>query len=428
MTEALLGFVALFGLLLLGMPIGLAMLLAGLGGFASVVGLGPALAMIGQTSLKTAATYEFSVIPLFLLMGNLIARSGLSEDLYAASNALLGRRRGGLAMATILACGGFAAVCGSSLATVATVSPIALPSMRRYRYDDGLAVGSIAAGGTLGILIPPSVPLVIYGFITQTDIGKLLIAGIVPGLLGILGYLLAVLLTVRLRPDYAPTTPMKTEERWTAIARVRLVGLLFLVVLGGIYLGVFTATEAAGIGAAGAFLIAILRGIRSGAVMLDIALETARTTCILFVIVIGSFAFTNFVNVTGLPNTIAAAVSELRIPPFAVIMVIFVIFLVLGCVLETIAMMLLTVPLLFPLVTSLGYDPIWFGIIVVVAMEIGLITPPIGLNLFVMQAAAKDVPVTTVYRGVTPFILADVVRFILLAAVPWFALVLPNLM
>jgi C4-dicarboxylate transporter DctM subunit len=428
MLDAGLGLLALFALLLAGVPIGFGMLVVGIVGFALLTDWTPSFAMLGQIAFRTVLSYELSVIPLFLLMGNLIARSRLSEDLYAASNALVGGRRGGLAMSTIVACGGFAALCGSSLATVATMGQVAMPPMRKAGYDDRLASGAVAAGGTLGILIPPSVPLVLYGIITQTDIGKLFAAGLLPGILGVLCYLAAIAAVVARRPGLGPRVPVDAEGRWRPLRRIWSVLALFLFVLGGIYFGVFTATEAAGIGSVGALAFALGRRLLGLRALRDTLVETGRTTAALFVILIGSLVFANFVNAAGAPQQIVEWVSSLDVPPFAVILVLFAIYLVLGCVLESISMMLLTVPIFFPVAVALGYDPIWFGIIVVVAIEISLITPPIGLNLFVLRTVFPELPLATLYRGVWPFVLADVVRFLLIAAIPAIALFLPGLM
>ena len=422
-------FAGLFALVFSGLPIGFAMALVGGAGFAIVVGLDPALAMIGQIAFDNVVQYEYSVLPLFILMGNFIARSRLSEELYDACNAFLGHRPGGLALATVLACGGFSAVCGSSLATAGTMSRVAMPSMRRYGYADSLATGAIAAGGTLGILIPPSVVLILYGIITENDIEKLFAAGFIPGLIGIVFYMGAVAAVVRLHPERGPRGARAGwHVRLRSLGKVWGIAVLFLVVIGGIYLGWFTPTEAAGIGATGAFAIAALRRTLSLASTIESLIETARTTAMMFFVLIGALVFSNFLDVARTPQMLQDWIGGLQIAPLAVIGIILLIYLVLGCVLESISMMLLTVPLFYPVVIDLGYDPIWFGIIVVVAIEISLITPPIGLNVYMLQSILGDVKASTIFRGVVPFILADVGRLGLVVLAPPIVLFLPRLL
>jgi tripartite ATP-independent transporter DctM subunit len=429
MGVVVIGFIALFALLLLEVPIAYGMVLIGFAGFAWFVGLEPALNITGTIAADTVLDYNLSVLPLFVLMGNFVARSRISQDLYDASNAFVGHLRGGLAMATIVACGGFSAVCGSSLATAATMSKVALPPMRRYRYDDGLAAGAIAAGGTLGILIPPSVLLVVYGIMTETDVGKLLIAGIVPGLIGILGYMTAIAIVTGRNPSLGPPGERTDwRGRMRALRGIWGMALLFLLVMGGIYRGIFTPTEAGGIGAAGAFLIALARRTLDMRSLLQILIETGRTTAMMFLVLIGAIMFSNFINVARLPNVIADWLRAMEVAPFIVILAIVAVYLVLGCILESFSMVLLTVPIFYPIVQALGFDLIWFGIIVVVVTEIGLITPPIGLNVFVVHSTIPDVPVTRIFSGIWSFVVADIFRLGLLLAVPWLVLFLPNLM
>ncbi|MEM8812471.1 MAG: TRAP transporter large permease [Pseudomonadota bacterium] len=427
MTEALIGLAVLLGLAFLRVPIAFAMIVVGFAGMAYVGSLRGAMANVGQTAFDAAINYELSVVPLFVLMGNFVARARLSEELYAASNAFLGHRRGGLAMATIVACGGFSAICGSSLATAATMAKVAMPSMRKYGYDDGLASGSIAAGGTLGILIPPSVLLVIYGILTQSSIGKLFAAGVIPGLIAVLFYLLAVRAVIAFRPEMGPAGARFTwAERMKALSGVWGVILLFAVVMGGIYGGVFSPTEAAGIGAAGAFVFALLRRALTWRVLYEILVESAGTTAMLFTVLIGALLFANFVNLTDFPQTLLAIAEQFQDRPWMVIMAILLIYVALGCVFESLSMILLTVPIFFPLVIALGYDPIWFGIVVVVITEISLITPPVGLNVFVLRGVLPDVRTMTIFRGVTPFWIADLFRLALIVGVPALSLWLPS--
>ena len=423
------GFLILFAMLFSGIPIAFGMIIVGTAGFAFLSGWAPSLAMAGQTAFDTVLNYEFSVLPLFILMGNFITRSRLSEELYTASHAFLGHRKGCLAMATIVACAGFSAVCGSSLATAATMSKVAMPSMRRYGYADSLASGSIAAGGTLGILIPPSVILVLYGIMTETEIGKLFAAGFLPGMLGMALYMLSANLVSRFNPKLGPAVDITPwPERWAAMRGIWGILLLFSIVMGGIYLGVFSPTEAAGIGASGAFFFALARRTLNLRAIIEVLIETGRTSTMVFIVLIGAIMFSNFVDVTRAPNHIQTFVEGLQIAPILVILVILVIYIVLGCVLDSIAMMLLTVPIFYPLVAGLGYDLIWFGIIVVVVIEISLITPPIGLNVYVIRATLPDVPLGTIFKGVTPFIVADIIRLALLVLVPGFVMFLPNMM
>jgi C4-dicarboxylate transporter DctM subunit len=426
---ALAGFAALIVVSAAGVPIAFSMLAIGFAGFALFRDLNAASYMVGQIAYETAQNYGLSVLPMFVLMGNFINHARLSNELYDAANAFLGHRRGGLAMATIVACGGFAAVSGSSVATAATMGKVAIPEMRRFGYADRLAAGAVAAGGTLGILIPPSVVLVIYGILTSTDIGKLFAAGILPGLLGILLYVAAVKYSVWRDPGAGPPgEPVPWCARWRAVRNVWAVAALFLLVIGGLYAGVFTPTEAAGIGAAGAFAVALARGTMTFPVLVRVLVETVRTTAVMFAVLIGGLVFSNFVNIAGMPAAISTWLGALDLPPVAVTFAIIAIYFLLGCVLESMTMILLTIPVFFPVVQALGLDPIWFGIIVVVATEISLITPPVGLNVFVINGMFRDIGTANVFRGVAPFVVADLVRITILVCVPWIALVLPSLM
>ena len=426
MTAAAIAFAALFTLLSVGVPIGFGLILVGTVGFAVVTDVGPALSMLAQNTVDTVLSYHFSVLPMFLLMGNVIARTKLAEELYDAANAFLGHARGGLAHATVISCGAFGAVCGSSMATTATMCRIAVPTMLSRGYAPSLTIGSVAAGGTLGILIPPSVALVLYGLITENDIGALFIAGIVPGILGVLLYMAAIAATVRLRRGTAPAGAARAAwgERLRALTGVWSVLLLFGLVMGGIYGGAFTPTEAASIGAAGALIIAGARGALSLHALYGILMETARTTAMLFVVLIGAIAFTNFLNVGGLAGALSGAILGLEADRYVVLLAIIGIYILLGCFLDSIAMMLLTVPIFYPVVVDLGFDPIWFGIIVVVVIEIGLISPPFGMNVFVARSIVRDVPIVTIFRGVMPFLAADAVRLALLVAFPGLSLFL----
>ncbi|MBL8503465.1 MAG: TRAP transporter large permease [Rhodocyclaceae bacterium] len=419
MQEALIAFAVMLGLTFLRLPIAFSMAIVGFLGYTYMVNATAALSMVGSVAFETGMSYTLSIVPLFILMGNLVTKAGLSSELYRVSYAFLGHRRGGLAMATILACGGFGAVCGSSLATAATMSKVAMPSMRKYGYSDALAAGSIAAGGTLGILIPPSVVMVIYGILTETNIGKLFIAGILPGLVAIACYLAAVAVTVRMDAKAGPRGERVTwHERLVAIGDVWGVLILFLIVIGGIYGGIFTPTEAAGIGAGGGLAFLLLRKGWNWRELRTILIESAITTGMIFTILIGALIFANFINMTGMPQELTQYAERFRETPILVIIAILAIYVALGCVLESMSMILLTVPMFYPLVAHLGYDLIWFGIIVVVVTEISMITPPVGLNVFVLRSVLPDVPTQTVFRGVMPFIVADIFRLGILVAFP----------
>ena len=427
MTIALIGFAALLALSFLRVPIAFTMIIVGFFGMVVVNGWEGALANVGQTAFDSSISYELSVVPLFILMGNFVTKARLSEELYTASNAFLGHRRGGLAMATIVACGGFSAVCGSSLATAATMSKVAMPSMRKFGYDDGLAAGSIAAGGTLGILIPPSVLLVIYGILTQTSIGKLFAAGIIPGIIGILFYLAAVKVMIKIKPELGPP-----GERYSWIQRLNSlrgvwgVIILFIFVMGGIYGGIFSPTEAAGIGAFGAFIFALARKTLTIKTFYQVLIESASTTAMLFTVLIGALLFANFINLTNFPDALLEIAKTFMDQPQLVILAILITYVCLGCVFESLSMILLTVPIFFPLVKELGFDPIWFGILVVVITEISLITPPVGLNVFVLRGVLPDVSTARIFKGVTPFWIADLFRLAVIVLVPSLSLWLPS--
>jgi len=429
MTVALIGFAVVLILAFMRMPLGVALGLVGLVGFSELSNYRAGMSSAARLVIDSGQSYGLSVVPLFILMGLMVEKGGMARELYRAAYAFLGHRRGGLAMSTIVACGMFSAISGSSLATAATMSKVSMPEMRRYKYHDSLATASIAAGGTLGILIPPSVILVIYGLITNASVGKLFIAGILPGVIGVLFYLGAVLFVVSRNPEAGPAGDRTTwGDRLIALRDVWATLGLFIFVIGGIYVGAFTPTEAAGMGAAGAIVIAATRRALTWKVVLEVARETTLTTAKLFLVVFGAMIFSNFVNRAGLPDALLDIAQGFDFPPMGVIFVIILIYLILGCVFESLSMILLTVPIFAPLVQGLGFDLVWFGIIVVVATEISLITPPIGMNVFVLKGVLKDVSVKTIFQGVTPFWVADIFRIILLALVPGIALFLPSLM
>jgi len=429
MTEAVLGFLAVFAMAFLRVPLAVSMTIAGFVGLGLMRGWPPAMASTSQVIFETGFHYVLSVIPLFVLMGNFVARAGLARELFTAANAFVGHRRGGLAMASIIASGGFGSICGSSIATAATMSRVAYPQMKAHGYKDTLATGSIASGGTLGILIPPSTILVVYGIITETDIGKLFVAGILPGLVAIACLCLAVVFVTWRDPEAGPPAERFTwPERLRAIRGIWGVAVLFLLVIGGIYGGVFTATEGAGVGAAGAFFFALLRRSLTPRVLMDILVESARTTAMLFAILIAAMIFTNFINFTSMPADLKDFVLQFSPNPIMVVVMMMAIYLALGMVMEELAIVLLTIPVFFPVIVGLGFDPVWFGILIVTIVEIGMISPPVGLNLFVLNSLLPDVRLNSIYRGVWPFVMADIVRLAILIAVPAIALWLPGMM
>ena len=426
---AVIGFLVLFVLMLLRVPVGMAMGLVGVGGFAYLVGGGPALKNVGHTTARTVTDYNFAVIPLFLLMGSFATTSGMSRELFRGANAFLGHLKGGLGIATIAACGGFAAICGSSVATAATFSRVAYPEMRRFGYPQSFATGVIAAGGTLGIMIPPSTVFAVYGLITEQDVGKLFIAGVVPGLLAVAMYMLTITIISVVRPDFLPAGPRSSwKERAEALRDIWATLLLFAFVIGGLYGGLFTATEAAGAGAGGAFLIGLARGRLSRADILRSLLETTRTTAAVFTILIGALLFGYFLTVTQTPQKLTEFLTGLGIGKYGVLALIMVMYLVLGCLMDALAMIILTVPIVFPVIKELGFDPIWFGVIIVMTVELGLIHPPVGMNIFVIKSVVEDVKISTIFYGVLPFIVTDLLRLVILIAFPILALWLPSRM
>ncbi len=429
MTEALLGFAAFLALAFLRVPMAFAMGIVGFFGFAYKVNFSAAASMIAQTTYETGLSYTLSVIPLFILMGNFVVRARMSEELYHAAYTFLGHRRGGLAMSTVVASAGFGSICGSSIATAATFAKVAYPSMRKFGYKDSLAAGAIAGGGTLGILIPPSVIMVIYGVMTETSIGKVFVAGILPGIVATVLLCLAVAWITWRDPKAGPPGKRSSwPERIEAIRHVWPVVMLFVLVIGGIYGGVFTATEGAGIGAVGAFLFALARRALSWKVLVEVLIESVRTTSMLFMILIGALIFANFINYTTMPADLKGFVAQFQVHPILVIVAICVIYVVLGTAMEELSMILLTVPVLFPLVVALGFDPVWFGIIVVIVVQIGLISPPVGMNIFVVKSLLRHLTIGTVFRGVTPFTVALVALLAIVVAFPSLATYLPSFM
>jgi C4-dicarboxylate transporter, DctM subunit len=362
-------------------------------------------------------------------MGAFATTSGMSRELFRGANAFLGHLRGGLGIATIAACGGFAAICGSSVATAATFSKVAYPEMRSYGYPQSFATGVIAAGGTLGIMIPPSTVFAVYGLITDQDVGKLFVAGILPGILAVGMYMLTITIIGYARPGFLPAgAPAPWRERMAALRDVWATLLLFAFVIGGIYGGLFTATQAAGMGAVGAFFIGLARGRLSGADILRSLLDATRTAAAVFTILIGDILFGYFLTVTQTPQKITAFLTGLGLGPYGILTLIMLMYLVLGCLMDALAMIILTVPIIFPVIRALGFDPIWFGVIIVMTVELGLIHPPVGMNIFVIKSVVEDVKISTIFYGVLPFIITDILRLIILIAFPIIALWLPQQM
>ena len=426
---AALGFVSLFALMLLRVPVGMAMGLVGITGYSVVAGLSPALKLVGQTSLRTVTDYTFGVIPMFMLMGAFVSVSGISRELFKAANAMIGHLRGGLGVATVLACGGFAAISGSSVATAATFSGVAYPEMRRFGYPESFSTGVIAAGGTLGAMLPPSTVLAVYAILTQQDIGKLFMAGIIPGLLAMLLYVTTVFIIVRVRPDWLPRGEATTwATRLAELKNVWSALLLFIFVIGGLYGGFFTPTEAGGVGASGAFLLGLARRKLDRAKIKEALLAATRTAAAVFTVLIGALMFGYFLTITQTPQKITEYLTHLGVGPYGVLVLILLMYLVLGCLMDAMAMIILTVPIIFPVVQQMGFDPIWFGIIIVMTVELGLITPPVGMNVFVIKSVVPDVSFSTIFRGVSPFVFTDILRLAILILFPMLALWLPGKM
>ncbi|MBV8747139.1 MAG: TRAP transporter permease [Xanthobacteraceae bacterium] len=426
---AIIGFLVLFALMLLRVPVGMAMGLVGVTGFGYIVGGAPTLKMIGQTSMRTVTDYTFGVIPMFLLMGAFVTVSGMSRELFRAANTWLGHLRGGLGFATILACGGFAAISGSSVATAATFSTVAYPEMRRYNYPQSFACGVVAAGGSLGAMLPPSTVLAVYGIITEQDIGKLFVAGILPGLLAISMYITTIVLMGWLRHGFLPSGERASwKQRFESMREVWAPLLLFVFVIGGLYGGLFTPTEAGGMGAGGAFLIGVLRGRLSRKDIRASLLQATRTAAAVFTVLIGALLFGYFLTVTQTPQKVTLFLTSLGLGRYGVLALIMLMYLLLGCLMDALAMVILTVPIMFPVILHLGFDPIWFGVIIVMTVELGLIHPPVGMIVFVIKSVVHDVDFLTIFKGVLPFIITDLVRLTILIAFPMIALFLPSRM
>ena len=431
MIEGLVGLTLMMALAFLRVPIAYAMGIVGAVGYAYMRDWNWTVAFaMTQTKLyETGRSYTLSVVPLFILMGSFVTRAGMARELFRAAYAFIGHLRGGLAMATIWASAGFGGICGSSIATAATMAKVAYPSMKRFHYSDRLAAGVVAGGGTLGIMIPPSTIMVIYGVFTETNIGRLFMAGILPGILGAILLCAAVAYMTWRDPASGPPGERSSwPERWRALKDVWGVAALFLFVMGGIYGGFFTATEGAGMGAVGAMVFALSRRALTWRALYAALLESARTTAMLFMILIGALMFAEFVNITTMPGDLKAFISRFALHPIMVVAAICAIYVVLGTAMEELSMVLLTMPVFFPVIVHLGFDPVWFGIIIVCVVEIGLISPPVGMNMFVLKTLLPEVSTGTIFSGVMPFMWADVVRLAILVAFPAISLWLPSMM
>ena len=423
------GIILLFIFLAFRMHIGIAMALIGFAGISYIVDMDAGLNLLGMVPWEEGSSYTLSVIPLFILMGQFAFTSGISQDIYKAVHSWLGHLRGGLAMATIVACSGFAAVCGSSLATGATMAKVAIPEMEKYGYNLSLSTGCVAAGGTLGILIPPSIGFIIYGILTEESIGKLFMAGILPGLLLASLFILAIFVQCLIQPEMGPKgEPTTWKVKFKSLYSTWTMLSLFVLVMGGIYFGVFTPTEAAGIGAFGSFVIAVARKKLTFNNFVGSLLATGNMTAMIFLIIIGANIFSSFLALTGIPFMLADAIVALALPRMAILLMIIFVFILLGCVMDCYAIMILMVPILFPVIQAMHFNPIWFGVIMVIVLEVGLITPPVGLNVFVISGAVPDVPLTTIFKGVWPFLIAAVVCITLIIFFPEIVYFLPSKM
>ncbi len=428
-TTGIIGIIALVILLYSKMPVGFAMGFVGLIGFSHVVNFNAGVNLLARDVWDVFSSYNLTVIPLFVFMGQIAFFSGISRRLYDSAYVLLGHRRGGLAMTTVGACAGFSAICGSTNATAATMATVALPEMKRYGYDMGLATGTVAAAGSLGILIPPSVIFIVYGILTEQSIGKLFAAGILPGILLCFLFLITIHLRVMINPSLAPPGPRTGfREKFRSFAGVLETLILFALVMGGIFWGFFTPTEAAATGAFLILLIALVRGQLSWQGFAEAIADTTKISCMIMVIVTGATIFGHFMAITRIPYELAEYVGSLPLPRHAIMGMIILVYLAGGCFMDALAMIMLTIPIFFPVVQTLGFDPIWFGVVIVLITEMGVITPPVGVNVYVVYGVAKDVPLEKIFKGVFPMLLALLVCNVILILFPQIALFLPSLM
>ena len=429
-VTGVLGTGLVFLLLFIGMPIAFAMFFVGFVGLTYLASAGAALPVLARTAYEVSAYYPYTVIPLFIVMGGFAGSSGMTQDLYRTFDKWLRRLPGGLSIATIGACAGFSAVSGSSVATAAAMGTVALPEMKRFGYNMSLATGSVAAGGTLGFLIPPSIGFVVYGMLTEQSIGRLLIAGVVPGMLLALAFILIVMLLVTLNPRLAPSSPEPVlwKEKVSSLVDIWEPLTIFLVVMGGIYMGFFTPTEAGAIGATLLFIAALFKRKLNLTTLKEALQEAVRISVMVLFLVAGANVFSYFLALSTIPMVTSTWVAELEVSRYLILLIIIVVYLFLGCFLDAISMMVLTMPVIFPIILTLHFDPIWFGVIGVLMMEAGLITPPMGLNIFTVAGVANDVPVETIFKGVAPFLLAIFAVVLMVTLFPKLALLLPAMM
>ena len=428
-TTGMVGICILLTLMFIGMPIGFAMLLVGSTGFVYLVRLSGAIHILASVPYGLISNYDYCVLPLFLLMGTIILNAGFGKTLFRAGHTVLGWLPGGLAIATIFACGIFSAISSSSIACALTIGLIAIPEMKRYKYDNALAAGSVAAGGTLDILIPPSGLFIIYGIMTEQSIGKLFVAGMIPGIILALMFIVVVYIWVRLNPTLAPPGSSTTfREKMAALGKCTDIILLCILILGGLIIGWFTPTEAGAIGALGAIVLSLIRRRLSWQGFKDSVIDTMRNTGMIFIIVTGALVFNTFFAVTTIPMELADWVSGLALPPVLIMVIIILMYIILGTFLDELSMILLTLPIFYPVVTRLGFDPIWFGVVVVLVVEMGMISPPVGMTMFIVKGIAQDIPMKTIYKGVLPVVIAVLVMMALLISFPKLALFLPRLM
>lgn len=432
MTPTIVGLIGLAALILLifsRIPVGFIMAIIGFLGFGYLVSFDASMNLIAKDIFSVFGSYNLTVIPLFVLMGQLSFHSGISSRLFDMAYKFMGHWPGGLAIATVGACAGFAAICGSTNATAATMAAVTLPEMKKYNYKAGLATGVVAAGGSLGILIPPSVIFIIYGIMTEQSIGKLFVAGILPGLLLTILFILTIIVWTHLKPDLAPRGPKTTfREKLESLSGLIETLILFVLVMGGLFLGFFTPTEAGAVGAFGTLLLALFSRNLTWQGFVAALGETTRISCMILVIVAGATIFGHFLAVTRIPFDISNWISGLHLPPFVIMGLIILVYLIGGCFIDALALITLTVPIFYPVVTLLGYDPIWFGVIIVLVTQIGVITPPVGINVYVVSGVARDVPLHVIFKGVLPLLLALTAGTLLLIPFPQIALFLPNLM
>ncbi|HET56831.1 MAG TPA: TRAP transporter large permease [Deltaproteobacteria bacterium] len=428
-TVGIIGLIALFLMIFSRMPVAFVMTIVGFVGFGTVINFDAALNLVAKDFFSVFGSQSLTVVPLFVLMGQIAFHSGISKRLFDSAYVFLGSQPGGLAMATIGACAGFAAICGSTNATAATMGAVTLPEMKRFNYKPELATGVVAAGGSLGILIPPSVIFIVYGVMTQQSIGELFMAGILPGVLLTVLFIVTIAVWCRVDPELGPAGPRTSiREKIASLSGIIETLILFVMVMGGLFAGIFTPTEAGAVGALGTLLLSLLKRQLTWKGFVESLMETTRISCMILLIVAGATVFGHFLAVTRIPFDIATWISSLTLPSWTVIILILLVYFVGGCFIDSLALIMLTVPIFYPVVLTLGFDPIWFGVVIVLITQIGVITPPVGVNVYVVSGVARDVPLQTIFKGVLPLLLALIIAVLILIPFPWIALWLPGLM